>query len=142
MEARRSKAIAEVFTICNNWLEKFCDTYQCKHNTSASFECSSMLLGALTKGMKRLDMLSPRPAPPFDGISLEAICKQIKLMKSPTCHTQRAHSSAQDNHVCSLQGTLFPDIDGVLSHTKGLLLDEFMDHAEKSVKAAKPNRER
>jgi hypothetical protein len=92
-----------------------------------------MLLGALTKGMKRLDMLSPRPIPPFDGISLEAICKQIKLMKSPTCHTQRPHSSAREEHICSLQGTLFPDIDAVLNHTKGLVLADFVHGGEEAV---------
>ena len=88
-----------------------------------------MLLGALTKEMKRLDILKPRPAAPFPGKSFEGVCKSVKLMQSPTWQTRRSDHKWEE-HTCSLEGTLIPDIDYLMVRTRGLTLDDFVDRAE------------
>ena len=98
-----------------------------------SFECSCMLLGALTKEMKRLDILRPRPVAPFQGKSFEAVCKSVKLMRSPIWRTQRSDLNCWEEHICSLDGTLIPDIDYLMSRTKGLVMDDFVDRGEDSI---------
>jgi hypothetical protein len=133
LESRRVQAIDKVFAICHGWLDRFSDTYRCKTDPNMSFECSCMLLGALTKGMKRLDILRPRPAAPFRGKSFEGVCESIKSMESPTWHTRRPDHSCWDEHTCSLADTLIPDIDHVMSRTKGLVLDDFVDRGEDTI---------
>jgi hypothetical protein len=92
-----------------------------------------MLLGALTKEMKRLDIMKPRPAAPFRGKSFENVCETIKSMESPTWHTRRPDHSSWEEHTCSLQGTLIPDINHVMNRTKGLVLDDFVDRGEDTI---------
>jgi hypothetical protein len=58
-------------------------TYECDPNRDDSFQCGSFLLGALTKGMDSLKLLTPRPEVPFECLSFKGLCKNIRTMKSP-----------------------------------------------------------
>lgn len=54
-----------------------------KEENGCSFECSSMSLGALIKGMNAKRLLDPPPRIPFEGHSVLAIEKAISDIKSP-----------------------------------------------------------
>ncbi|KAL3441752.1 hypothetical protein BJX65DRAFT_288015 [Aspergillus insuetus] len=48
------------------------------------FECSSIMYGALTREMRSANLLSPRPAPPYETISYKSLVKRILAFKSPS----------------------------------------------------------
>jgi hypothetical protein len=85
-----------------------------------------MLLGALTKEMKRLNILHPRPQAPFDGWSFEKLCQEVQSMKSPSW----IEEYSRNRHQCTLENTIRPGIDALLAATGGLNLDDFKDRAE------------
>ena len=87
---------------------------------------------ALTKEMHRLDYLSPKLKRPFEGRSIENICKNVEEMKSPKwCHNHdyRYHKYQRERnhrpHTCSLQSTLSPAVAAILASTQELDLDQF-----------------
>jgi hypothetical protein len=92
-----------------------------------------MLLGALTKEMKRLDILRPRPAAPFQGKSFEGVCNSVKMMQSPSWQTRQSDHNCWEEHSCNLEGTLIPDINYLMIRTKGLMLDDFVDRGQDSI---------
>ncbi|KAF2810992.1 uncharacterized protein BDZ99DRAFT_508368 [Mytilinidion resinicola] len=56
--------------------------YSCPRN-GYSFECGSMLYGALTKQMESLELLAPQPVAPFSGMSLRELDSKMRNIKSP-----------------------------------------------------------
>ncbi|KAH7179980.1 uncharacterized protein B0J16DRAFT_248340, partial [Fusarium flagelliforme] len=66
-----------------------------------SFECSSMLLGVLTKELGKRGILNPRSAPPFDGFSIECFKEMINRLKKP-----RWYGNGLDRHSCCIQTEL------------------------------------
>jgi hypothetical protein len=55
--------------------------------TSCSFECESILLGALMKQMHRESLLWPRPSKPFLGFSFVEIAQTIRSLQSPVWYS-------------------------------------------------------
>ncbi|RKL37918.1 hypothetical protein BFJ72_g7378 [Fusarium proliferatum] len=67
IDTARQSALAEIFSAIYELLDRLQEEQDC------SFECSSMLLGILTKELNRHGILNPRNAPPFDGFSIEVL---------------------------------------------------------------------
>ncbi|RAR04548.1 hypothetical protein DDE82_004505 [Stemphylium lycopersici] len=131
IQTRRSSAIAQVLETCNYWIDEFSDTYTCKVGEHMSFECSSMLLGALMKQMKGLGFLSPRAIAPFDGFSLESMAEGVKGMRSPVWETYNEVNELYPiSHSCSLETTVVRDLGRVVARVKGLVLEDFLDEGE------------
>jgi hypothetical protein len=73
-----------------------------------SFECSSMLLGVLTKELRKHGILSPRSAQPFYGFSIEGSKHMIEGFREPRWFTDRGMYSI---HCCTIQDKLSPALD-------------------------------
>jgi len=87
LETRRLDLIQEVVDVCNRWTNQFCGAYQCSRDKNQSFNCGSILLGALTKQMYNMH-ISWTTAEPFSGLSLEELGHGIKSMRMPTWHVK------------------------------------------------------
>jgi hypothetical protein len=76
---------------------------------SCSFECDSILLGALTKELDARNLFFPRPMPPFSGFSFETTAESISTIRSPNWWTPDRYSSY--THNCTLKDRIDPIID-------------------------------
>jgi hypothetical protein len=60
------------------------DTRRCpSKDTDLSFKCDAMVLGALTKGLMHLGVLT-RPEPPYEGLSVKNLDHELQNLKIPT----------------------------------------------------------
>ncbi|KAF5725195.1 hypothetical protein FMUND_58 [Fusarium mundagurra] len=77
IDIARQSALAEIFSAIYELLDRLQEEQEC------SFECSSMLLGILTRELSKHEILHPRNAPPFHGFSIEGSKEMIKGLKKP-----------------------------------------------------------
>jgi hypothetical protein len=70
-----------------------------------SYECSSMLLGTLTKELRKHGILSPRSAQPFYGFSIEGSEGMIRGFRKPYWYNTRGKHNSE--HSCTIQQKLF-----------------------------------
>jgi len=125
--------IEEAIAICHRWLDKWSDdNYHCPRKGLVSFQCNSILLGALTKELKRLKLLSPPPSVPFTGWSLSKLCSTLWMLRSPVWYEKEECLHATQ-HGCNFHVTLVPEIDALLTRTKGLALRDFKDCGDAAV---------
>nr|KMM71731.1 hypothetical protein CPAG_08032 [Coccidioides posadasii RMSCC 3488] len=93
---------------------------------SCSFECSSMLFGALTIEMHRRNLL-PRTASPFPGASFAKVVQSVRLIRSPTwCPVAGwvSFNSTCRAHGCILSKFIDPVIEGLEHDLAGLELND------------------
>jgi hypothetical protein len=103
-----------------------------------SFECDSMLLGALIKQLYPQELIWPRPLKPFTGFQFAETAEAVRRFQSPAwCVVQKKKKLKQRSawdieeevqkcpqHGCNLQNLLIPDIDRLKNGVKGLDLEE------------------
>jgi len=124
MESRRTQTIAKALDVCRYWMDKFETDWRCEVPRD-SHQCGSMLLGALSREMRRLGLRSPEPHAPYDGLSVESVCRDILDMQSPSWTGDDGKA-----HPCTFCDEIDPEIDRILEETKGLKLDDFVDRSE------------
>jgi hypothetical protein len=115
IEQKRQESINRIMTCLHDLLAKLCEGNGC------SFECSSILLGALTKEMHARHLLSPRPAIPFPGLSFAEIAESVRAFRSPRWWSQYGTRS---RHNCSLDADLNSIVDSVENSMGGLTLED------------------
>ncbi|KAF1997269.1 hypothetical protein P154DRAFT_606539 [Amniculicola lignicola CBS 123094] len=116
IDLRRLQAIEDIVSRLHELLDGYRSaTYSCAVGNVYSFQCGSMLLGALTKQLDEAKLLSPRLEVPFAERSFGDICGTVRLMTSPGW----IHRKGSGLHTCSLATTLESCIDTVTG-TKGL----------------------
>jgi len=108
---RRQESLEHIITTLHDLLYKLR-----KGPESCSFECDSILLGALTKELDARNLFSPRPVPPFSGLSFEATAKSISTIRSP------GNNGYYQPCYCSLNDRVVLDID---SSKMGLALEDY-----------------
>ena len=86
-----------------------------------------MLLGALMKQMKTMGLMSPRPAAPFDGLSIDGMRNKMNNMKTPTWYT---HRDASSQHRCNLDSTVRHQVFVIAMDVRGLIRSDFVDRGE------------
>ena len=120
IEQKRQESIDRVVTSLHDLFAKLCKGNPC------SFECSSILLGALTKQMHARGLLSPRPAIPFLGLSSAEIAKSVRTFQSPRwCSSVGSYSHRYcGEHSCSLKSNLNPIFDSLENSMGGLTLED------------------
>jgi hypothetical protein len=118
IDERRQKGIGNVITALRVLLHRMR-----KGPDSCSFECSSILLGALTKELDARNLLSPRPVPPFSGFSFEPTAESLSAIRSPCWYT-RGQSYHQNIHRCTLNQHIDPIINSLNQHA-GLTLEDY-----------------
>jgi hypothetical protein len=77
-----------------------------QEETECSYECSSMLLGVLTKELKKHGILSPRCVQPFYGFSIEGSKNMIKDCKMPDWYDSSGNRRYGSGHSCTIQQKL------------------------------------
>jgi hypothetical protein len=102
-------------------LETYLSTsYTCLHDTNASFQCGSFLLGALTRELHRMGFLSPRPQIPFVELSFNGLCDKVASLQSPVWYQSHRHQHA----YCSLEDKVREIVTAVTIEVTGLDLKE------------------
>lgn len=82
--------------------------------------CDCMRLGALTKGMHRVGILTRSAKPNFEGMSLTQLAQDCRNIDNPKfCELYKAH------HVCNIQSTVGPLLIGIESSIQGLSIARF-----------------
>lgn len=114
IDIARQSALAEIFSAIYELLDRLQEGQEC------SFECSSMLLGILTRELGNHEILYPRNAPPFDGFSIEGSKDMIDGLKKPGWYGTRSH-----RHSCSIQDKLSISLAKVESDLRVFDLQDF-----------------
>lgn len=118
-----------------------------KEEKECSFECSSMSLGALIKGMISMRLDDPQPTEPFNGYSVVAIEKAIGDIKIPNYLGSLRHGSSfsgathstytggfgsinsyAEKPNCNLEKKIEPIVKQQLESLQGLSLASFPSH--------------
>ncbi|KAJ4129165.1 hypothetical protein NW768_007700, partial [Fusarium equiseti] len=110
----RQNNLAENFSAVYELLDRLQEEEEC------SFECSSMLLGVLTKELKTRGILYPRIAPPFDGFSIEGCKEMITGFRKPRWY--KVHNS---KHHCYIQDKLSMSLAKVEENLRVFDLQDF-----------------
>jgi hypothetical protein len=87
MNRRRNDAISAVLLSLAEQRNAFLDG-----SRGCCFECSSIMLGALTKHMHSSGLLSPEPAAPFPGLSYCQLVETVRGFRSPQWHSDSSYS--------------------------------------------------
>lgn len=134
IESTRSLTIQAIVSTGVYWLETFNTGWRCEYDITRSFECGSMLLGALCKELKRIGFQSPKPTAPFSGKSVESVCKDVRSIRSPTWQYQGKGEHATDEpvHYCGFGDTIILESENILANAEGLRLADFEDRGEES----------
>jgi hypothetical protein len=90
-------------------------TYTCPIDSSYSFRCGSILLGALTKEMDSLDLISPRFKRPCLGQTFDALCVKARSMESETWYR-----SGYSPHSCIVSTAVNSIVDLAVASVAGL----------------------
>ncbi|KAK0369094.1 hypothetical protein CLIM01_13545 [Colletotrichum limetticola] len=92
---RRQVAVEFMLEVLQKLLRAFRN-----ETAGCSFECSSILLGALTKEMDKHRLLDPKPASPYSGYSIADTEKTIRNFRSPQWSSEFNYYSTK--HRCTL----------------------------------------
>ena len=84
---------------------------------NSCFECTSLQLGYLLKGMQSISLL-PRPQQPFSGLSYDSLQHSIETIRTP---------DFEFNHCsCDSLGRLIPDLLSSLSTNSQKIIEDEM----------------
>ncbi|KAF5634262.1 hypothetical protein F52700_5984 [Fusarium sp. NRRL 52700] len=104
IDIARQSALAETFSAIYELFDRLQEGQEC------SFECSSMLLGVMTKELSKHGILHPRNVPPFDGFSIEGFKEMIDSLKKPTWYDTTSYNHynryGYPSHRCCIQDKL------------------------------------
>lgn len=115
IDIARQSALAEIFSAIYELLDRLQEVQEC------SLECSSMLLGVLTRELGNHRILYLRIAPPYNGFSINGLKKMIKGLKRPRWYQKpRSHW-----HSCSIQDKLSVSLAKVESSLPVFNLQDF-----------------
>ncbi|EKJ72064.1 hypothetical protein FPSE_07754 [Fusarium pseudograminearum CS3096] len=115
IDISRQSALAEIFSAVYALFDLLQGDEECY------FECSSMLLGVLTKELGIRGILYPRNAPPFNGFSIEGSQEMIWELRKPTWHRGPNWLS----HSCCIQDRLSMSLAKVESNLHVFNLQDF-----------------
>lgn len=115
----QKKAVGTIISQLKSLVEEYRDPhYQCPHGVS--FECGSMLYGALSKELE-LHGLSPFPTAPYTGFSVSELSVKMRKIRSPSWYPQ----GKKVKHSCSLDWGVMAIVDPVTRLAKGPELKDF-----------------
>ncbi|KAH6622467.1 hypothetical protein C7974DRAFT_315095 [Boeremia exigua] len=116
IDLRRHRVIDSIRAGLNAQLATYRSArYICPVNTSYSFQCGSMLFGALTKQMDSAQLSSLRPTNTFLGLSFDALCFEVRLIKSSLWWHDHYHQ-----HDCNVSTAVNSIVDSAVAGVSGL----------------------
>lgn len=96
---------------------------------NCSFECSSILIGALMKQMRSNRLLDPKPSRPYLGHSVARTTATIRNFASPRWSDTRVSRSfgrsSCEVHPCTPAAFMDPTVSSLADGVKGLKLKDF-----------------
>ncbi|KAL7963776.1 hypothetical protein V8C34DRAFT_319453 [Trichoderma compactum] len=134
IEMKRQNFISEVISELNDLKYQLFKDKGYKDKEGCSFECSSILLGALIKGMNAICILDPLSEPQLEGYSLMAFEKAVLSIQEPdyssmpisySLCTIRAYKYAKEPSRCTLSEKISEIIDPKHEEIVGLELNAF-----------------
>jgi len=72
INSRRQEALSKLVSTLHSHLEDYLENEHC------SFECDSLMLGALNKRLRDLHILPSRPDPPYVGLCFEEFAHRFR----------------------------------------------------------------
>ena len=110
----RQSCLAETFSAMYELLDRLQEGNDC------SFECSSILLGVLTKELKSRGILHPRIDPPFERFSIEGFKEMIDGFKRP-----QWYGTHRSRHGCCIQDKLSEALERMENNLPTFSLQDF-----------------
>ncbi|OHE94375.1 hypothetical protein CORC01_10303 [Colletotrichum orchidophilum] len=98
---RRQDGVEFILTVLHNLLDAFRN-----ETAGCSFECSSILLGALTKEMDKHKLFHPRPTKPYSGYSVANLETLVRAFRSPKWNAFPSYNRHSTQHSCNLQSMI------------------------------------
>jgi hypothetical protein len=121
IEEARMQAISTVISQLQDLIQEYRNPlYQCP--SGESFECGSILYGALTKEME-LQGLLPVPTTPFSGLSVSELRIKMQRIRSPSW--SYGGKSKKNKHPCNLGKRVMEIADAVTVLASGPELNDF-----------------
>lgn len=115
MNDRRHEAIGNIVNLLYGIHEAFLSGTR-----GCSFECRSIMYGALTKHMQSSAFVLPRPTAPFPDLNYKKLIQNVLLFKSPRwseLSSSRYYHNCSDSSFQSLFGKLDDSIEGLDLHS-------------------------
>lgn len=114
MNIGREDAIQDILASLQKQRNDFLDDTR-----GCSFECNSIMFGALTKQMRLSALLSPEPAAPFIGLRYQELVRKIRSFKTPYW----SNSGSYGRHYCRASGAFLPE--AIKDNVTGLNLERY-----------------
>ncbi|KAK2036373.1 hypothetical protein LZ31DRAFT_511126 [Colletotrichum somersetense] len=89
-----------------------------------SFECSSILLGALSKQLYTHKLSQPKLKPPYHGYSLTTALETVRAFRSPIWAIPNQSTTWGFGHGCSLGNLTETVLDPIQRELAGLILED------------------
>jgi len=104
-------------------------------NDTCSPDCSSILLGTLSKEMHKRELSSPRPERPYLGLTLAKLFEGIRQFRKPDWMAVEPSLSYGylDRHECSLQSHLEPTIKDIQRQLGEMTLQDLTPRASETL---------
>ncbi|KAH8663761.1 hypothetical protein BGZ61DRAFT_462586 [Ilyonectria robusta] len=118
IDEKRQEALSLTFNSLYGLLDTLCDESPC------SYECSSMLLGSLSKELKRYGILSPRVTKTFSGHSVKTVMNMAKGFR-PLTWTPSVGFRVYHGHSCSIIAQIEPALEEIEGGLQGLKLEDY-----------------
>jgi hypothetical protein len=112
IDQQREESVNRIVTALHDLLERLRN-----RQAGCSFECSSILLGALTIQMHGAGILEPRPKPPYLGYSYAVTMEMARGFRSPEwCSIE---GGRRRSHICSLTSLIKPVMESMEGSMEG-----------------------
>lgn len=118
IDQQRQKSIDRIISALDDLLDHFKSD-----NVHCSFECDSILLGALTKEMKSKKLSSQYLRPQFLGLSYEDAVDKVRNIRSPSWYAYGRYH--YDEHGCNIGTHVKPVLASLDDFMCGLDLKDF-----------------
>lgn len=124
IDQARIEAIGTIISQLHGLLDEYRSTDYCCPSGNYSFECGSILYGALTKEMDSLGLLVPYQVAPFPAMSFSEIYSKVHNVKSPMW-SNPGSGRYRSQHSCNLNEKVTEIANSVMYGVNGLKLKDF-----------------
>lgn len=122
MDSKRCQVIEFVVAQLHDSRERFgSNDYVCPVNENSSFDCGSIMMEALTEGMRNVGLTCPRPEVPFSTLSFIYLYSAVDDIASPVWSAVGGKKASQSQqHGCHLIDTIAGIVFGAMNSIVGL----------------------
>ncbi|KAG8159538.1 hypothetical protein KVR01_010175 [Diaporthe batatas] len=100
---------------------------------SCGIACNAILVGTLYREMSARAILSPQPAPPYDGFSIDGIVQMARDIESP-----KGYRAKRSLCQCGIQTFLIPLMEEATRGVQGLELENYVTNPWATTTRSRP----